>query len=43
MNNKNNQILVDIEFIVKTSIYNVVIIKRMIFKSYIKAFHLYFM
>ena len=31
MNNKNNEILIDIEFLVKTSIYNVFIIKRMIF------------
>jgi hypothetical protein len=31
MNNKNNEILIDIEFVVKTSIYNVFIIKRMIF------------
>jgi hypothetical protein len=31
MNNKNNEILIDIEFFVKTSIYNVFITKRMIF------------
>jgi hypothetical protein len=31
MNNRNDEILIDIEFLVKTSIYSVFIIKRMIF------------
>jgi hypothetical protein len=31
MNNKNNEILIDIEFVVKTCIYNVFVKKRMIF------------
>ncbi len=31
MNNKNNEILIDTEFLVKTYIYNVFMIKRMIF------------
>jgi hypothetical protein len=37
MNNKNNEILIDIEFLVKTSIYNVFIIKGMIFINDLKV------